>query len=472
MTHNAVIMIGHGGIGPGLEFLKIIDEERKLAEKTETQFVDTFFHELDSKEATNEGIAELGGTVVPRAVVFDASHQTRVKLKKQIRDQQIPYVRIRDLGLLTRGSENQWWLGYRIAALQFGPWLENALGSGPSGWENVQNFHIFHSTGGGTGSGASSYVAEKIRELRPESRILCYSVLPSAYDDVHGAPPLAHYNTILSLSTLTGRQRPEFLPDFLRTATTSKKAADQVELPKVGKRRPADLIFVFQNEALAGVNSLVTRKVSDNLGELNTMIGRYASHVTSCARFPGPPGFDDERDIGDIVTCLLRKPQPFVMAAAAPIVPEYEKTDDSSVTELVEYALSSIYSLSGRALSPGEVDSLYVGARGDVTRDEMGVVVADARSHLGVGKEVKVPFNGCVQPSPGATRELWLAANCRSIGHLLGELTEEAQKEYVAGDHSDLVTVAMEWKELDSVLTTFQGFATSIQRGELGRRRS
>jgi tubulin beta len=114
-----------------------------------------------------------------------------------------------------------------------------------------QGFQIFHSLGGGTGSGMGTLLLLKIRDAYPD-RITCtYSVYPSPKVSDTVVEP---YNAVLSFHQLVEN---------------------------------ADECFLLDNEALYDICFRTLKLTSPTYGDLNHLVSITMSGVTTCLRFPG-----------------------------------------------------------------------------------------------------------------------------------------------------------------------------------------
>jgi len=117
--------------------------------------------------------------------------------------------------------------------------------------EAPQGFQIFHSLGGGTGSGMGTLLLLKIRDAYPD-RITCtYSVYPSPKVSDTVVEP---YNAVLSSHQLLEN---------------------------------SDETFIIDNEALYNINYNILKNTQPTYEELNSLIADACCGITSSLRFPG-----------------------------------------------------------------------------------------------------------------------------------------------------------------------------------------
>jgi tubulin beta len=115
----------------------------------------------------------------------------------------------------------------------------------------VQGFQLFHSLGGGTGSGMGTLLLLKIRDAYPDKITCTYSVFPSPKVSDTVVEP---YNAVLSSHQLLEN---------------------------------SDETFIVDNEALYNIMHNVLKKQSVEYKVLNALIAKVTCGVTASIRFPG-----------------------------------------------------------------------------------------------------------------------------------------------------------------------------------------
>eukprot|EP00492_Amphilonche_elongata_P004518 TRINITY_DN48_c0_g1_i10.p1 TRINITY_DN48_c0_g1~~TRINITY_DN48_c0_g1_i10.p1 ORF type:complete len:178 (+),score=22.42 TRINITY_DN48_c0_g1_i10:52-534(+) len=115
----------------------------------------------------------------------------------------------------------------------------------------VQGFQLFHSLGGGTGSGMGTLLLLKIRDAYPDKITCTYSVFPSPKVSDTVVEP---YNAVLSSHQLLEN---------------------------------SDETFIVDNEALYNIMHNVLKKQSVEYKVLNRLIAKVTCGVTASIRFPG-----------------------------------------------------------------------------------------------------------------------------------------------------------------------------------------
>ncbi|SCZ89647.1 BZ3500_MvSof-1268-A1-R1_Chr9g10519 [Microbotryum saponariae] len=144
----------------------------------------------------------------------------------------------------------------------------------------LQGFQLVHSIGGGSGSGLGCLIASKMREEYPDRILATYSVLPSPKVSETVVEP---YNAVLAFHQLVEH---------------------------------ADLTFALDNEALYEIMQKVLRKTDPGYADLNSLIGKVMSGLTTPFRFPGQLN----ADLRKLATNMVPFPRlHFMLTGFAPI---------------------------------------------------------------------------------------------------------------------------------------------------------
>jgi len=144
----------------------------------------------------------------------------------------------------------------------------------------LQGFLVFHSFGGGTGSGLGSLLLSRIREEYPDRILSTYSVLPSPKVSDTVVEP---YNAVLSVHQLVEN---------------------------------CDATFCIDNEALYDICFRTLKLTNPGYGDLNQLVSAVMSGVTTSLRFPGQVNSDMRK------LCVNMVPFPrlhFFMVGIAPL---------------------------------------------------------------------------------------------------------------------------------------------------------
>lgn len=131
--------------------------------------------------------------------------------------------------------------------------------------ESISGFHLFHSLGGGTGSGLASMIMNELRDEYPDQITSTFSVLPSQKVDDYFLEP---YNSIFNLKYLI---------------------------------QSADEVFYFDNEELYNLCFHKFRLYDLSFHNLNYPILCRISSITSSLRFPDQLNSDLKRIYANII---------------------------------------------------------------------------------------------------------------------------------------------------------------------------
>ncbi len=153
--------------------------------------------------------------------------------------------------------------------------------------DSLQSFLLFHSLGGGTGSGLGTYILEQLADEYPDVYKFTASIFPSQDDDVITSP----YN-----STFATQKLIEF----------------------------ADCVFPIDNDSLLsiteGKGNLFEKKEKEDkkkiFFKMNTIVAHLLSNLTSSMRFSGRLNID----LNEITMNLVPFPNlHFLMSSMSPL---------------------------------------------------------------------------------------------------------------------------------------------------------
>merc|ERR1712193_527089 len=167
----------------------------------------------------------------------------------------------------------------------------------------VQAFTLYHSIGGGTGSGFGTLILLKIRDQYPDKITCSYSVYPSPKVSDTVVEP---YNAVLSSHQLLEN---------------------------------SDETFIIDNEALYNISHNVLKQNAPTYAELNYLISCVMAGVTASLRFPGKLN-GDLRKLGVNLVPFPRLH--FFLIAQAPLQSKDNK----------QYSLVNVQELVNQAYSP------------------------------------------------------------------------------------------------------------------------
>ncbi|GAA5872315.1 hypothetical protein JCM8115_003683 [Rhodotorula mucilaginosa] len=189
-----------------------------------------------------------GGKYVPRAVLVDLEPGT------------MDVVRAGKLGGLFRpdnmisaqnGAGNNWAKGHYTEGAELVDSVLDVVRKEAESCDCLQGFQLTHSLGGGTGSGMGTLLISKIREEYPDRMMATFSVVPSPKVSDTVTEP---YNATLSIHQLVEN---------------------------------SDETFCIDNEALYDICFRTLKLSSPSHGDLNELVAKVMSGITTSLRFPG-----------------------------------------------------------------------------------------------------------------------------------------------------------------------------------------
>lgn len=185
---------------------------------------------------------------VPRAVAVDLEPATLDAIRS---GKQGHLFRPDNLISGQSGAGNIWAKGFYTEGAELMETVMDAIRREAESCDALQGFQVTHSLGGGTGSGMGTLLLSKIKEEYPERMLATYSVLPSPKVSETVTEP---YNAVLSFHQLVEQ---------------------------------ADATFCLDNEALYDICTRTLQIKQPRIQDLNNLISKVMSGVTTCLRFPG-----------------------------------------------------------------------------------------------------------------------------------------------------------------------------------------
>merc|ERR1711953_186311 len=169
--------------------------------------VDVFFHALQQDEG---GDYRLNTTWVPRCIVVDLEpgvvsglKESHTAFHKQIDDQ--------DLFVTgASGAGNNWAKGHYTEGAEHVENVMEKIRTQQEKCDATQAFTLYHSIGGGTGSGFGTLILLKIRDSYPDKITCSYSIYPSPKVSDTVVEP---YNAVLSTHQLLENSDETFIID-------------------------------------------------------------------------------------------------------------------------------------------------------------------------------------------------------------------------------------------------------------------
>ncbi len=213
--------------------------------------------------------------------------------------------------------------------------------------QTLQGFLLFHSTGGGTGSGLGSLILERLAVDFSRKTKMSFTITPSPRVSTAVVEP---YNAVLSTHSLL-----EF----------------------------SDLTFNLDNEALYNVCNKSLDIERPSYGNLNRLIAQVVSSLTASLRFSGSLNVD----INDFPTVLVPYPRLHtIVTAYAPLMSRGKAYHETfSVPELTTSVMTNPNSLLTKCnLNDGKYMSCCLMYRGDVTPSDVKNAMSTIKSKSNV----------------------------------------------------------------------------------------
>ncbi|KAJ2376966.1 hypothetical protein IW150_001661 [Coemansia sp. RSA 2607] len=149
------------------------------------------------------------------------------------------------------GAGNNWAKGFYTEGAELLDRVLDVMRHEVEACDLLSGFQVCHSIGGGTGSGMGSLMMQKIREEYPDRMLSTFTVMPSAAVSDTVVEP---YNSVLTLHHLLEN---------------------------------SDMTFCLDNEALSNICMDVLKIKSPVHTDLNKLVAKVMSGVTTSLRFPG-----------------------------------------------------------------------------------------------------------------------------------------------------------------------------------------
>jgi len=213
--------------------------------------------------------------------------------------------------------------------------------------EGLQGFLVFHSVGGGTGSGFTSLLLERLQaDYGKKKPKLDFCVYPSPKTSTSVVEP---YNSVLST---------HYLLEF------------------------TDIAFMFDNEAIYDIckNNLKIRKPT--YANLNQLIAQVISSLTASLRFNGTMNVD----LNEFQTNLVPYPRiHFMLCSYAPILSkEMAHQENSTVRQITSQAFESDNMMCKVDPRKGKYMATCLMYRGNINPSEVNVALNDIKGKSNV----------------------------------------------------------------------------------------
>ena len=328
MTQSIVIQVGQCGNQIGSRFWDLALREHSQYNKhgLYDESLSTFFRNVDvSKKGYREIPLGTGHekicTLRARAVLVDMEEGVVNSLvKSPLGDLFDSRQLITDVS----GSGNNWAVGHYMYGDRYKEKIFDILRHETEKCDCLQSFFVFHSMGGGTGSGLGSRILSLLRDEYRHVYRFSFPVFPSVEDDVITSP----YNSVLALRMLT---------------------------------EMSDCVLPFDNEALIDITKLTSGsrkkdplKKEKPFDKMNDIIAGLLLNLTSSARFEGTLNVD----LNEIAMNMV--PFPRMQYLISSMAPLYMPKDVGMAIRKIDQMFAETFSKEFQLLKVQPKQHLYL----------------------------------------------------------------------------------------------------------------
>jgi len=389
------VHIGQAGLSVGTSCWELFCQEHGISSSGEMPSDDTPGVE-DSAFNTFFGETS-NGKVVPRSIMVDLEPSVIDSIKTgENRDLFHPETLIAG----TEDAANNYARGHYTIGKDIVDTVIDRVRKSADSCASLQGFLIYHSTGGGTGSGLGSLLLERLAVDFSRKTKMSYTITPSPVISTAVVEP---YNSVLSTHSLL-----EY----------------------------SDLTFNMDNEALYNVCKKSLDVERPSYLNLNRVIAQVVSSMTASLRFSGALNVD----ITDFTTCLVPYPRLHCLISAyAPLMSRDKASHETfSCDELTTTVMTNSDALLTKCnASLGKYMSACLMYRGDVTPSEVKNTMTKIKSNRSVqfvdwcptgfkcGINSQAPFeieNGDIAK---ASRAVCMVANNTAIADALSTVDQK-----------------------------------------------
>jgi len=284
------------------------------------------------------------GTYVPRAVMIDLEPTTINQVRRG------DYGKLYHPDQLISGKEdaaNNYARGHFTVGKELLDTSLNRIRKIADQCDGLQGFLIFHSVGGGTGSGFGSLLLERLTaDYGNKKTKLDFCLFPSPHVATSVVEP---YNTVLASHTLLEH---------------------------------TDCAFVLDNEAIYDICKRNLDIERPSYHNLNRVVAQIISSLTCSLRFPGSLNVD----LNEYKTNLVPYPRiHFLMCSYAPIVSEKKAFRERlSTVEITNAAFEAENMMCKIDPRKGKYMAVCMMYRGDVTSKDVSEAVAGVKNKSSV----------------------------------------------------------------------------------------
>jgi tubulin epsilon len=329
------IQVGQCGNQIGMAFWELLLQEHAGMLKSKhggapvfDAAISSFFKNIDShgKDLSNIEAQEIQ-QLKARALVVDTEEGVINQLmKSDIRDLFNAKQFVHDVS----GAGNNWAHGYGEYGPQYRNEIINKVRKEAEQASSLQCFLLFHSTGGGTGSGLGTYILSQLADEFPDVYRFTASVFPSATDDVITSP----YNCAFATDKLIDFADCVFPVDndsLIRICEGALgKGANRMKANKIEKEEnvvPNDFENSLRNEVTKQKEKEAKKQT---FSKMNSIIAHLLSNLTCSMRFEGKLNVD----LNEITMNMVPFPRlHFLMASMSPLQMLLNKSEPRSLDQ-------------------------------------------------------------------------------------------------------------------------------------------
>ncbi|EFC40613.1 beta-tubulin [Naegleria gruberi] len=354
--------------------------EAKLSSQSTNKILDELYRGLNI--FYDEGA---NGQYVPRTIMADLDHSS---LDSIMSNQEIGKWFRPDYSLGSTGSSgNNWAKGYYTEGPELAELVMDVVRKSAESCDCIQGFQIFHSIGGGCGSGMGCFITNRLQDEYGGAMIMTNSVFPSTktVDSV-----LAPYNSVLTLHHLIEN---------------------------------VQMVNCFDNHALNQISQKLFRIESPEMVDLNEIVAQSVTGITSSFRFSGIIN----SDLRKMATNLVPFPRAhFFMNSLSPLGSSFDNSDLK-----VEQITSQLFNPNHFLVDANPKNGKYLTAsvifRGDVSsssaEEQVNGILQRDSSYFYKSIPNNLQTSICKVAPPGIKRTGTLIANSTSILTIFRQLS-------------------------------------------------
>uniref|UniRef100_K3WV56 Tubulin/FtsZ GTPase domain-containing protein n=1 Tax=Globisporangium ultimum (strain ATCC 200006 / CBS 805.95 / DAOM BR144) TaxID=431595 RepID=K3WV56_GLOUD len=354
------------------------------------------------------------------------------------------------------GSGNNWAHGHCLYGPKYRDELLQKIHRAVELCDSLQSFFVIHSMGGGTGSGLGTYILGLLEDHFPEVYRFTSCVFPSEDDDVVTSP----YNSVLALRELTEHAdcvlpiENEALMDMC--AKIDKSSSSSVQFSSladtsmslstpavVNGSRLSDHIDLKALEHLSKPN-----QASSAFGEMNNIVARLLTNLTSSMRFEGSLNVD----LNEITTNLVPFPKlKFLLSSMSPM---FATVDPRQQPRRLAQMFSDAFQKDHQLIRTNPRSSVYLACglllRGNVEISDINASIQRIQSEVRMihWNQEGFKIGLCSVPPIGQKQSLLCLSNNCCIRDTFERLRDRFRKLYVRKAHVHHYTEYMEAERL------------------------